>query len=158
MLLNGLPRYILYHMSKPNVTRFQSATEWTALVPNNFRSTSKDIPMYIRMWQWRHWHSSQHASLHVIADFDRQSSVKETQQVRQSKQKNKTVTFSVAETHTKHKFPSKQRQTNRCVETIKTQNELKKTMYFQLPTLNPAKKVRCIIKSARNHSAMNFLY
>ena len=23
----------------------------------------KDIPMYIRMWQWRHWHSSQHASL-----------------------------------------------------------------------------------------------
>ena len=27
---------------------------------SNFR---KDIPMYIRMWQWRHWHSSQHASL-----------------------------------------------------------------------------------------------
>ena len=76
----------------------------------------------------------------VIADFDRQSFVKETQPVRQSKQKNKTVTFSVAETHTKHKFPSKQRQKNRCVETIKTQNELKKTMYFQLPTLNPAKK------------------
>ena len=29
---NGLPRYILYHMSKPNVTRVQSATEWTASV------------------------------------------------------------------------------------------------------------------------------
>ncbi len=32
-------------------------------IPNNLRSTSKDIPLYIRMWQWRHWHSSQHASL-----------------------------------------------------------------------------------------------
>ena len=32
-------------------------------IPNNLRSTSKDIPLYIRMRQWRHWHSSQHASL-----------------------------------------------------------------------------------------------
>ncbi len=39
-----------------------------------------------------------------IADFDRQSFVKETQRVRQSKQKNKTVSFCAAETHTKHNF------------------------------------------------------
>ena len=40
-----------------------------------------------------------------IADFDKQSFVKETQRVRHCKQKNKTVTFWAAETHTKHNFP-----------------------------------------------------
>ena len=64
-----------------------------------------DNNMYTRMWQWRHWHPLALKSACFIADFDKQSFVKETQRVRHCKQKNKTVTFWAAETHTKHNFP-----------------------------------------------------
>lgn len=51
-----------------------------------------------------------------IADFDRQSFVKETQQVKQSDQ---NCFLLAAETQTKHKFPSKDSQKHRCFQTTK---------------------------------------
>ena len=85
-------------------------------IPANLRRTSKDIPLYIRMWQWQHWHTSQHAAL--LTDFDRQSFVKETLHVKHSKGK--------------HKFHKK----TEVMFNTKMLDSLEKTIYLQTTTAN----------------------
>ncbi len=66
------------------------------------------------------------------ADFDRQSFVKETQQVRLAKQKNKTVTFWAAESYTKCNFPHKGSQKHRCLTLQKARIQWKKQFIFNI--------------------------
>jgi len=54
--------YLRKHVSVHTATIDSIWAQVKRCIPNSLGSTCADIPMYIRMWQWRHWHSSQHAS------------------------------------------------------------------------------------------------
>ena len=60
VLRNGLLRYIVHsaHMSKPNVTRVQSATEWTASVHTLHMSK----PNATRVQSATEWTASVHSA------------------------------------------------------------------------------------------------
>ena len=64
MLRNGLPRYILYTCPKLNVTRVQSATQWTASV----HTLHMPKPNVTRVQSATQWTASIH-TLHVEPCF-----------------------------------------------------------------------------------------
>ena len=61
VLRNGLLRYYTLHMPKPNVTRVQSATEWTASI----HTLHMPKPNVTRVQSATEWTASVHTLTHA---------------------------------------------------------------------------------------------